>query len=174
MPLRLFAAVALAAVPPQLGKSSAAAADIYPTDANSRPLSGSDEAALRALSNRYVAGWIANDREAVMGVMAPEAVFIPHDGVQPRTGYGQIDAFWFPGGKAAGTVPAYTQTITAISGSDDRATIHGRFDLTWQNSGKRYNWLGNFLIVTRKDKGRWLVTHMMASDADPTITDITN
>ena len=132
-----------------------------------------DEAALRALANRYVAGWVANDRDAVMGVMAPEAVFIPHDGVPPRIGYQAIDAFWFPEGKAVGVVPAYTQTVTAVDGGGGRATLYGRFDLTWQNEKQRFNWIGNFLIAARKDQNdRWLVTHMMASDEDPVVTDL--
>ena len=50
--------------------------------------------------------------------------------------------------------------------------MYGRFNLTWQNSAKRYNWLGNFLIVARKEQDRWLITHMMASDADPLITEL--
>ena len=136
------------------------------------PLSSADEAALRALSDGYARAWINNDRAGVMGVMAPEAVFIPHDGVQPHIGRAKIDEFWFPQGNTVGVVPAYTQTITGISGDDLRATMFGRFDLTWQNATKRYNWLGNFLIVARKEGGRWLVTHMMASDADPTVTDL--
>lgn len=138
----------------------------------SAPLSSADEAALRALSDGYVKAWVANDRDGVMGVMAPEAVFIPHDGVQPRVGASKIDEFWFPNGKAVGVVPAYTQTVTAISGDHSRATMYGRFDLTWQNATQRYNWLGNWLIVARKDNGRWLVTHMMASDADPKVEDL--
>lgn len=138
----------------------------------SAPLSSADEAALRALSDGYVKAWIRNDRDGVMGVMAPEAVFIPHDGVQPHIGASKIDEFWFPNGKAVGVVPAYTQTIIAISGDELRATMYGRFDLTWQNVTKRYNWIGNWLIVARKDKGRWLVTHMMASDADPKVEDL--
>ena len=136
-------------------------------------LSAADEVALRDLSSRYVSGWLRNDRAAVMGVMAPEAVFIPHDGVPPHIGYQAIDAFWFPNGKAIGVVPAYKQTITAIDGTSDRATLYGRFDLTWQDDRQRYNWIGNFLINARKDNDRWLVTHMMASDEDPKITDLT-
>ena len=142
--------------------------------ANAASLPEADEAALRALSDRYVAGWIANDRPTVMGDMAPEALFIPHDGVQPRIGRSAIDAFWFPNGKAVGIVPSYRQTITAIDGTADRATVYGRFDLTWQNEKQRFNWIGNFLINARKENGDWLVTHMMASDADPTVTDINN
>ena len=134
------------------------------------PLSSSDEAALRALSNQYAEAWVRNDRAGVMGPWAPDGVFIPHDGVEPRIGYDKLDAFWFPNGKAVGVVSAYTQTVTAISGADSHATLYGRFDLTWQNSSKRYNWMGNWLLVARKDQGRWLITHMMASDADPTVT----
>jgi uncharacterized protein (TIGR02246 family) len=136
------------------------------------PLSSADEAALRALSDSYVRAWINNDRTGVMGVMAPEAVFIPHDGVQPHIGRARIDEFWFPQGSPIGTVPAYTQAITSISGDGGHATMYGRFDLSWQNSTKRYNWTGNWLIVARKDQGRWLITHMMANDADPTISDL--
>jgi uncharacterized protein (TIGR02246 family) len=136
------------------------------------PLSGTDEAALRALSENYANAWVRNDRAGVMGVMAPEAVFIPHDGVRPRIGHENLDAFWFPNGKAVGTVPAYTQTITAIGGDDRQATMYGRFDLSWQNGTKRYNWIGNWLIVARKDQGRWLITHMMANDAEPTISEL--
>ena len=132
------------------------------------PLTSSDEAALRTLTERYAKAWIANDRAGVMAPWARDGVFIPHDGVQPRIGYEDLDAFWFPGGKAVGTVPAYKQTITAITGNGSSATLYGRFDLTWQNNVKRFNWIGNWLIVARKDDGRWKITHMMANDADPT------
>ena len=140
--------------------------------ASAAPLSSADEGALRMLTEQYAKAWVANDRAGVMGPWARDGVFIPHDGVQPRIGYDKLDAFWFPNGKAVGTVPAYTQTITAISGDDRFATLYGRFDLTWQNDSKRYNWIGNWLIVARKDQGRWQVTHMMASDADPAVTDL--
>ena len=133
------------------------------------PLSRNDVATLRAMSERYVKGWLDNDRRAVMGVLAKDAVFIPHDGVKPHVGYKAIDDFWFPNGKAVGVVPAYTQTISGISGADNHATMYGRFDLTWQNDTKRYTWIGNFLIVARRQNGHWTFTHMMASDQDPTI-----
>lgn len=145
---------------------------LWAASSSAAPLSRNDEAELRALTEQYAEAWVANDRAGVMRPWAQDGVFIPHDGVQPRIGYDKLDAFWFPDGKAVGIVPAYTQTITGISGDDRFATLYGRFDLTWQNSTKRYNWLGNWLIVARKDDGRWFVTHMMASDADPTVTDL--
>ena len=131
-----------------------------------------DEAALRTLSDRFVAGWLANDREAVMRVMAPEAVFIPHDGVKPKIGYKAIDAFWFPDGKPAGTVTAMSHVITDVSGNSNRGTAYGRSDLTWQDNKQRYHWIGNFLISAKKEKGRWLVTHLVSSDEPPTISDL--
>jgi uncharacterized protein (TIGR02246 family) len=135
-------------------------------------LTDADVRALNALQQSYVQGWLDNDREKVMAVMAPDAVFIPHDGVMPHTGAADISEFWFPGGKAIGRVPSYQQRVTAISGDGNHATMYGRFDLHYEASDKHYRWVGNFLIVARKSEGRWLVTHMMASDADPTITPI--
>ena len=70
------------------------------------PLSSGDETALRALSDGYVKAWMRNDRAGVMGFMAPEAVFIPHDGVRPHIGRAKIDEFWFPGGNPVGVVRA--------------------------------------------------------------------
>jgi ketosteroid isomerase-like protein len=137
-----------------------------------RPLSAEDVTRLRAMSDLYVAGWLRNDRIAVMSVMSPDVVFIPHDGVQPRIGYDRLDSFWFPNGRAAGTVVAFTQTISNISGEGNHALIYGRSDLTWQNTAQRYHWIGNFLIVARRAGGRWLFTHMMASDEAPTIQQI--
>ena len=139
-----------------------------------KTLTAQDVTALRALSSSYVQGWLQNDQHAVMSVMAHDAVFIPHDGVQPRIGYDAISEFWFPNGSAVGRVPAYTQTITSITGENGHATLYGRFDLTWENETTRYNWIGNFMIVARRAKGRWLVTHMMANDADPKVEPITN
>lgn len=148
----------------------AALAALAATPAPAAPLSEEDVRALNRLQQSYVEGWLRNDREAVMGVMAPEAVFIPHDGVMPHIGRDAIAEFWFPGGTAVGRVPAYDQQVTAIGGDGDHATIYGRFDLHYESSTHHYRWLGNFLIVARKSEGRWLVTHMMASDADPTVT----
>ena len=87
-----------------------------------RTLAAKDVEALRAMSNSYVQGWLNNDKQAVMSVMAQDAVFIPHDGVQPRVGYDAIAEFWFPHGSAVGRVPAYSQTVTSITGEKDHAT----------------------------------------------------
>ena len=92
--------------------------------------------------------------------------------VRVRVGYKAIAAFWFPHGKAVGVVPAYKQTISDISGADNHATMYGRVDLTWQNETKRYTWIGNFLIVARRQGRGWIFTHMMASDEDPKIEPI--
>jgi uncharacterized protein (TIGR02246 family) len=143
-----------------------------PCSAFAAPFTKADDATLRAMSAKYVEGWLKNDRQAVMSVMAKDSVFIPHDGVKPRVGYDAIDAFWFPGGKAVGTVPAFTMAITDIKGADDHATLYGRSDLTYEASGQRYNWIGSFLIVARREGGRWLFTHMMSSDEQPKVEDI--
>lgn len=140
--------------------------------AQATPLAKEDELKLRALSDGYVEAWLHNDRQGVMGVLAPEAVFIPHHGVKPKIGWAEIDAFWFPGGKAVGTVTDFRHDITAVSGDEDDAIIYGRSDLSWQDDRQRYRWIGNFLFVTRKEQGRWVITHMMSSDEQPTVQDL--
>ncbi len=147
----------------------AAAVALIAVPAAAAPLTESDLDALTALQQTYVDGWLRNDRDAVMSVMAEDAVFIPHDGVMPRTGAGAISEFWFPGGRAVGIVPVYEQKVTNIAGDGDHATAYGRFRLGYEANETRYTWIGNYLIVARKRNGRWLVTHMIVNDADPAV-----
>ena len=133
------------------------------------PLTQGDIAALRAMSDGFVKGWMDNVRQAVMSSFSKDAVFIPHDGVRPKVGYAEIGQFWFPHGKASGVIPAFTHAISDISGADDHAVIYGRSDLTLQDETERYHWIGNFLFVAHKDKGRWIFTHLMSSDEQPKV-----
>jgi len=79
------------------------------------PLTQGDIAALRAMSDGFVKGWMDNDRQAVMSSFSKDAVFIPHDGVRPKVGYAEIDQFWFPHGKASGVIPAFTHAISSCN-----------------------------------------------------------
>jgi ketosteroid isomerase-like protein len=145
---------------------------IWSAATQAAPLSAADLATLRQLTQRYVDGWLHNDRSQVMGLLSQDAVFIPHDGVQPHIGYAKIDEFWFPGGKPAGGVTAFAMPITDISGADDHATIYGRSDLLWHNQTQRYRWVGSYLIVARRDAHGWRFTHLMSSDEQPTVEPI--
>ena len=136
------------------------------------PLRPADKQQIVALHNAYVAGWLKNDKKAVMASIADDAVFIPHDGLMPRRGAAAIAQFWFPGGKTVGRVPCFEEKVTSLTGSNGHATMFGRTNLHYDLNGKRYQWIGDFLVNWTKGSGRWMISHIMSSDVQPTIRDI--
>lgn len=134
----------------------------------SAPLTKSDRAELAALSARFTAGWQHNSPGEVMGLFAPDAVFIPHDGVKPHIGKAAIEQFWFPPKGSAGTVTSFTKTVDAVSGDTHHAIVWGKSDLHWQDDKTAYHWLGYYLIAAERRNGRWFITHLMSSDEQPT------
>lgn len=128
----------------------------------------SDQSKFTALPARLTAGWLHNSRNEVMSLFAPEAVFIPHDGVKPHVGKAAIDQFWFPAGRAVGTVTSFTKTVDGLSGEGSHAILWGRSDLRWQDDKTAYHWLGYYLIAAERRNCRWLITHLMSSDEQPT------
>jgi len=136
------------------------------------PLSKSDRAAVTDLPRRFTSGWLHNSSKEVMALFAPEAVFIPHDGVSPHVGRQAIEDFWFPSKGPAGTVTAFTMTIDGVSGDTHRAIIWGKSDLHWQDAKTAYRWPGYYLMSAERRQGHWLVTHLMSSDQQPTIKPI--
>ena len=133
-----------------------------------QPLSRHDREAVERLLQRFTQGWLQNDRKAVMGLFAPEAVFIPHDGVQPHRGWSAIDQFWFPKAGTAGTVTSFRMSVEGISGNSPSAIVWGKSDLRWQNTTTAFHWPGYYLMVARPNGKRWVVTHLMSSDEEPT------
>ncbi|WP_309660628.1 nuclear transport factor 2 family protein [Sphingomonas sp.] len=142
--------------------------------ADARSLSASDKAAIGKLPQRLTHGWLRNDRNQVMGIFAPEATFIPHDGVRPRRGWTAMQQFWFPAKGTAGTVTAFTMTADGVSGDDHHAIVWGKSDLHWQDQKTAYHWPGYYLMAARRSHGKWLVTHLMSSDEQPTSQAVKN
>ena len=143
------------------------------TPAAAAPLTKSDRAAVVRIPARFTAGWLHNSRSEVMGVFAPEAVFIPHDGVRPHVGRKAIEQFWLPSTGAAGTVTTFTMTTEGVSGDGDHAIVWGKSDLHWQDDKTAYHWPGYYLMSAERRHGKWLVTHLMSSDAQATCKPIT-
>jgi hypothetical protein len=105
-----------------------------------------------------------------MSPFTPDAVFIPHDGVKPHIGRAAIDRFWFPPAGTAGTVPAFTMTVEGVSGDTRHAIVWGKSDLHWQDKANAYHWPGFYLMAAERRNRKWLVTHLMSSDEQPTKT----
>jgi uncharacterized protein (TIGR02246 family) len=136
--------------------------------ADAQPFTQADRAEVRKLPQRYTRGWLNNSRSQVMSLFAPDAVFIPHDGVRPHRGKQAIDQFWFPNGRTAGIVTSFTMTVEGASGASDHAIVWGRSDLHWQDKTTAYHWPGYYLMAAERRHGAWLVTHLMSSDEQPT------
>ena len=145
----------------------AAAAVASASAASAKPLSPPERAAVEALPRQLTEGWLRNDREKVMGLFAPQAVFIPHDGVAPKIGWQALDRFWFPSTGAAGTVTAFKMTVENVAGESGHAVIWGRSDLHWQDKTTAYHWPGYYLIAAERRGKTWLITHLMSSDEQP-------
>lgn len=125
-----------------------------------------DSAAVRALEEAYVSGWVANDRDAVLATLHRDAVLLP-DGLAPVEGLDAIDAFWWPPEGPTTTVTGYRTTIDGLGGSGRVAYVRGRGDLsfTWEDaegaSGERIS-RSVFLMVARKGPdGDWRIAHRM-------------
>jgi len=107
----------------------AAALILAGTGASAQPLTATDRGQIQRLPQRFTQGWLKNSRAQVMSLFAPEAVFLPHDGLRPYRGKPAINQFWFPTTGAAGTVTAFTMTVDNLSGESDHAIIWGKSDL---------------------------------------------
>jgi len=132
------------------------------------PFTKADRAQVARIHAQFTAGWRHSSRSEVMNLFAPEAVFIPHDGVKPHIGKAAIEQFWFPKAGTAGTVTDFVMTAEGVSGDNDHAIVWGKSDLHWQNNTTAFHWPGYYLMSVQRKRGKWLVTHLMSSDEQPT------
>jgi len=147
---------------------AAGAALALASGGEARPLSASDRVEIRSIPRRFTTDWERNDKREILRLFAPDAVFIPHDGVRPHRGRRAISQFWFPAHGPAGTVTSFTMTVEGVSGSSERAIVWGKSNLQWQDKTTAYRWPGYYLMGVTRDHGRWLITHLMSSDEQPT------
>jgi hypothetical protein len=82
----------------------------------------SDEAALRALDQAYVAEWMAGDADGVMALFTEDATLVPHHGDQPIKGHDAIRYFWFNPDYAPTIVPEWRIRMLTWNG-DPRTWI---------------------------------------------------
>jgi uncharacterized protein (TIGR02246 family) len=127
-----------------------------------------DVQALRTVNDAYRRAWLANDSEGVMRLFAPDAVLMPHHGLQPVVRAEQIRAFWFAPGPAT-TITRLDLQLDDIAVRDDTGLVRGRSEVEWTvaRDGEVERWrnAGTFLTVLRRGPdGAWLITHHMWDD----------
>ena len=127
-----------------------------------------DVQAIRAVHEAYRRAWLVNDVEGVMRLFAPEAVLLPHHGVQPVVGSEQIRAFWFAPGPPT-TITRLDLQLDDIAVREDTGIVRGRSQVEWtvQKGEALERWAnaGSFLTVLRRGAdGTWRITHHMWDD----------
>ncbi len=126
-------------------------------------------ARLRAVNDAYRAAWLAADSAAVLRLLAPGAVLLPHHGDPPLVGLDAIRAFWWP----PNTPPT---TITALDVTTEGAEVHGGVGTLWGRFVLAFSFetegrlrsvrnAGTYLMVLRlQTDGEWRITHRMWDD----------
>ena len=127
-----------------------------------------DARAIRAVHDTYRRAWLANDAEGVMGLFAPEAVLLPHHGLQPVVGSEQIRAFWFAPGPPT-TIIRLDLELDDIAVREDTGIVRGHSQVEWSvqkgETLERWANAGTFLTVLhRGTDGVWRITHHMWDD----------
>ena len=123
-------------------------------------------AIIRRLDSAYVQAWLANDRPAVLSLFSDDAVIVPQNH-EPITGLSDIAKFWWPVGSST-TVTSFHSTIAEAGGSGDFGFSRGTYDFTFEyKAGGQVQKLanrGNYLMLFRRTKETWKITHRMWSD----------
>ena len=136
-----------------------------PRRAATDALSDADRAAIRALDATFVRGWLADDRAAVLGVFAPDAVLLP-PGSKPLRGIPAIRSYWWPDDGSRTRITSFERDVDEIEGTRRLAFLRGTASLSWvyEKDGKQTSQTGrstDLLLLSRDAAGRWRVIRQM-------------
>ena len=133
-----------------------------------------DPDAVRRTIDQYTVAWRTGDSAAVMRLLAPDAVLLPHHGGPPRRGRAEIESFWWPAGLRF-RIDAFDQTVDEISGAGDLAYARGRFRLVFapDTASPRSRRLsqGNWVALFRRSDEGWRISHRLWDDPQPITLD---
>lgn len=130
-------------------------------------LAPKDQQAVKALAQQYRDGWFAdNASEQVMRLFSLDAVILPHHGVKPRKGHEEIKQFWFPPNMASFQLLKLTMDPVEVAGCGNVAHLWGNQSVEWKMKESpqiTFN-AGTFLMVARKQNGKWMIDRLMWDD----------
>jgi uncharacterized protein (TIGR02246 family) len=138
------------------GESKPAAADA---------LTGADRAAIRALDATFVRGWLADNRDAVLSVFAPDALLLP-PGSKPVRGIRDIRSYWWPDDGSRTRITSFERDVDEIEGTRRLAFLRGTASLSWvyEKDGRQTSQTSrsvDLLLLSRDPAGRWHVIRQM-------------
>jgi uncharacterized protein (TIGR02246 family) len=124
---------------------------------------------LREVNEAYRTAWLAGDSAAIIRLLAPDAVLLPHHGDPPVVGLSAIRAFWWPPEAPPTTITSLDITTDGAEVHGDQGVLWGRFTLafSFELDGRRRSMrnAGTYLMVLRRAQdGDWRITHRMWDD----------
>lgn len=122
-----------------------------------------DVAAVRAVLDRYVAAWLANDEAAVMQLLTPDSVLVPGE-KPPYKGSDAIRQYWFAPGAPKTVITRFVSTVDDVQVSGDLAVARGSQSIEWTTSDERWRTHGNYMTVLRRTKHGWRIAAQMAGN----------
>jgi uncharacterized protein (TIGR02246 family) len=132
------------------------------------PLSSADRQAIAAHIETYRTAWLAGDAAAIKALFHPDAVFMPHHGLQAVIGLEALSAFWWPPDGPKVEITRFDFQTERIEGTSELAYAWGRQELEWtQTDGKgvtRTRTRGNHLTIFRHTPEGWKIALQMGDD----------
>jgi ketosteroid isomerase-like protein len=131
-------------------------------------LSAVDRAAISAQLETYRTAWLAGDAATIQALFSPEAVFLPHHGLDPVVGLEALRAFWWPGSGPKTVILRFDLETTRIEGTSELAYAWGRQRLEWSQEDDhalvRFRTHGNHLTVFRRTGEGWKIALQAGDD----------
>jgi len=123
----------------------------------------SDAEARRAseVLHDYAAAWRANDRAALLELLADDVVLMPA-GLHPIVGRKAAEAFWFPDDGSTTTITAFEVRIDEVDGAGDFAWVRARSEFTFRyeeggQSATQTSRTMSLTLLRRRADGAWRI-----------------
>jgi uncharacterized protein (TIGR02246 family) len=131
-------------------------------------LSAADRAAIASQLETYRTAWLAGDAARIQTLFSPEAVFLPHHGLDPVVGLEALRAFWWPGSGPKTVILRFDLETTRIEGTPELAYAWGRQRLEWSQEDDhglvRFRTHGSHLTVFRRTSEGWKIALQAGDD----------
>lgn len=132
-------------------------------------LDSDDVKAIMTTIEAYRTAWLRGDDAGVLKTFAPDAVLLPHHGVQPIQGIVAITEFWFAPGGPPTVVTKLEISVEHVGGAGPTAFAYGHHSTGWTTGDagqtRRFFNSGTYLnVMTKQTDGSWRIQVHMWDD----------
>lgn len=132
-------------------------------------LSPSEVDAIRKVMQSYPKSWLSGNQVSILSHFWPDAVWMPHHGVEPIEGIDAIKKFWWPEGASPSGVLQYNIEPSEIYGSSELAFVRARFSLVYwygeDTERQESSMEGNYLAILKRGQDEnWRIFRAIWND----------